>query len=62
MPTIAEVDGAAVGGGCAIAVACDLRVCSRHAPASACRWRARCGNCLSIANTARLVDLLGVGA
>ena len=29
--TIAEVDGAAVGGGCAIAMACDLRICSERA-------------------------------
>ena len=30
--TIAEVDGAAAGGGCAIAMACDLRICSERAP------------------------------
>ena len=57
--TIAEVDGPAVGGGCAIAMACDLRFCSERAtfgvPVSK-----TLGNCLSIANTARMVDTIGV--
>jgi enoyl-CoA hydratase/carnithine racemase len=56
--TIAEVDGPAAGGGCAIAMACDLRVCSDRArfgvPVSK-----TLGNCLSMANTARMVDLIG---
>ena len=56
--TIAEVDGPAVGGGCAIAVACDLRVCSDRVRFGMPIARTL-GNCLSIANTARLVDLLG---
>ncbi len=59
MPTIAEVDGAAVGGGCAIALACDFRVCSDRARFGVPVSRTL-GNCLSIANTARMVDLLGV--
>ena len=57
--TIAEVDGPAVGGGCAIAMACDLRFCSERAtfgvPVSK-----TLGNCLSIANTARMVDMIGL--
>ena len=59
MPTIAEVDGAAVGGGCAIAMACDFRICSTRARFGVPVSRTL-GNCLSIANTARMVDVLGV--
>jgi enoyl-CoA hydratase/carnithine racemase len=57
-PTIAEVDGPAVGGGCAIAAACDFRVCSDRARFGVPIARTL-GNCLSIANLARLVDLVG---
>lgn len=56
--TIAEVDGAAAGGGCAIALACDLRLCSDRATFGVPVARTL-GNCLSMANTARLVDLVG---
>ena len=56
--TIAEVDGAAAGGGCAIAMACDLRICSERASFGVPVSRTL-GNCLSMANTARMVDLLG---
>jgi enoyl-CoA hydratase/carnithine racemase len=56
--TIAEVDGAAAGGGCAIAMACDLRICSERASFGVPVSRTL-GNCLSINNTARMVDLLG---
>ncbi|HYB93596.1 MAG TPA: enoyl-CoA hydratase [Vicinamibacterales bacterium] len=56
--TIAEVDGAAVGGGCAIAMACDVRLCSERAQFGVPVARTL-GNCLSMANTARMVDLLG---
>ena len=56
--TIAEVDGAAVGGGCAIAMACDLRICSERARFGVPVSRTL-GNCLSMANTARMVDLIG---
>ena len=57
-PTIAAVDGAAVGGGCAIALACDLRVCTPRARFGVPVSRTL-GNCLSAATTARLVDLIG---
>lgn len=56
--TIAEVDGVAAGGGCAIAMACDLRICSDRARFGVPISRTL-GNCLSMANTARMVDLLG---
>ena len=57
--TIAEVDGPAVGGGCAIALACDLRFCSERATFGVPVSRTL-GNCLSIGNTARMVDMIGV--
>jgi enoyl-CoA hydratase/carnithine racemase len=56
--TVAAVDGAAVGGGCAIALACDLRVCSSRARFGVPVARTL-GNCLSVANLVRLVDALG---
>ena len=57
-PTIAQVQGVATGGGCAIALACDLRVCSPDARFGVPVARTL-GNCLSAANYARLLDLLG---
>jgi enoyl-CoA hydratase/carnithine racemase len=57
-PTIAQVQGIAAGGGCAIALACDLRVCTPDARFGVPIARTL-GNCLSAANTARLVDLIG---
>jgi enoyl-CoA hydratase/carnithine racemase len=59
-PTIASVDGPAVGGGCAIAVACDVRLCADTARFGVPVARTL-GNCLSIENLARLVDLVGAG-
>jgi enoyl-CoA hydratase/carnithine racemase len=58
VPTIAEVDGPAVGGGCMIAAACDLRLCSDRARFGVPVARTL-GNCLSMANCARLADLVG---
>ena len=59
--TIAEVDGVCAGGGCAIALACDLRLCSERAVFGVPIARGL-GNCLSITNTARMVDLIGIAA
>jgi enoyl-CoA hydratase/carnithine racemase len=59
--TIAEVDGVAAGGGCAIALACDLRLCSERAVFGVPVARTL-GNCLSITNTARMVDAIGLAA
>jgi enoyl-CoA hydratase/carnithine racemase len=58
VPTIAQVQGVAAGGGCVLALACDLRVCTPEAQFGIPIARTL-GNCLSAANCARLVDLLG---
>ncbi len=58
VPVIAQVQGVAAGGGCAIALACDLRVCTPNAQFGVPIARTL-GNCLSAANCARLVDLVG---
>ena len=56
--TIAQVQGAATGGGCAIALACDLRVFTTNGRLGVPVARTL-GNCLSAANYARMIDLLG---
>ena len=56
--TIAQVQGVAAGGGCVIALACDLRVCTAAARFGVPIARTL-GNCLSAANYARLLDLVG---
>jgi enoyl-CoA hydratase len=56
--TLAAIDGVAAGGGCAIALACDLRVCATRARIGIPVSRTL-GNCLSIANLARIVDRVG---
>jgi len=58
VPTIAQVQGVAAGGGCAIAFACDMRVCTPDARFGIPIARTL-GNCLSAANYARIVDLIG---
>ena len=57
-PTIARIQGPATGGGCVIAMACDLRICGPNARLGVPVARTL-GNCLSAANCARLLDLVG---
>jgi len=57
-PTIAQVEGVAVGGGCAIALVCDLRVATPYSSFGIPIARTL-GNCLSGASYSRLVDLAG---
>ena len=58
VPTIALVDGFAMGSGLALAAACDLRVCTPAAVFGLPIART-VGNCLSMENYARLAALLG---
>ena len=59
IPTIAQVEGIAAGAGCAIALACDLRVCSQAARFGVPIARTL-GNGLSFENCARLVEHFGI--
>jgi len=58
VPTVAVVEGYAVGGGMSLAAACDLRVCTPGSKFGVPVARTL-GNCLSMRTYARLVDLLG---
>ena len=60
-PTIAQVEGVAAGGGCAIALTCDLRVATPEATFGIPIARTL-GNCLSGASYSRLLDVMGPGA
>jgi enoyl-CoA hydratase/carnithine racemase len=57
-PTVALVDGFAMGSGLALSAACDLRVCSPAAKFGLPIART-VGNCLSMENYARLAALIG---
>src|SRR5436190_4400027 len=57
-PTIAQVQGVAVGGGCAIALTCDLRVATPESTFGIPIARTL-GNCLSATSYSRLLDLMG---
>jgi len=57
-PTIACVNGVAVGGGCVMAMVCDLRICGPSARFGIPVARTL-GNCLSASNCSRLMDLIG---
>jgi enoyl-CoA hydratase/carnithine racemase len=59
-PTIAAIAGVATGAGAVIALACDLRYCTPESQIGVPISRTL-GNCLSSANYARLLDLLGPG-
>ena len=58
IPTLAVIEGFAIGGGLAIAACCDLRIATPGARFGVPTARTL-GNCLSIANYARLVAALG---
>lgn len=58
MPTLAVIEGFAIGGGLAIAACCDLRIATPGSRFGVPIARTL-GNCLSVANHARLVAALG---
>ncbi|GAC1412034.1 MAG: enoyl-CoA hydratase/isomerase family protein [Burkholderiaceae bacterium] len=59
MPTIAIVEGWAIGGGLAISAACDFRIATPGASFGVPIARTL-GNCLSMSNMARVVGAFGV--
>lgn len=58
MPTVAVIDGWCVGGGLAIASTCDFRIATPSAKFGVPIAKTL-GNCLSVANLARLVGIFG---
>jgi enoyl-CoA hydratase/carnithine racemase len=58
--TIAQVEGVAAGGGCGIALTCDLRIATPESSFGIPVARTL-GNCLSGATCSRLMDVLGPG-
>ena len=58
IPTVAAIRGACTGGGAAIAACCDLRISSDDIKFGFPIARTL-GNCLSVGNLSRLVELLG---
>ena len=58
VPTVAVLEGWAIGGGLAIATACDFRIATPGTKLGVPIARTL-GNCLSMANTARLVAAIG---
>lgn len=58
IPTVAAIKGACTGGGAAIAACCDIRV-SRNDIKFGFPIARTLGNCLSVGNLSRLVELLG---
>src|SRR5262245_3976862 len=58
VPTLVVIEGFAIGGGLAIAAACDLRIATPDSRFGVPIARTL-GNCLSMANYARLVSALG---
>lgn len=57
-PVLACIEGFAVGGGFAMAAACDIRICTPDSKFGLPIARTL-GNCLNIGNYSRLVDLMG---
>ncbi len=59
VPTIAAISGACTGGGVSIAAACDLRIGAPGVRVGVPIARTL-GNCLTLANIARVADLIGL--
>ena len=59
MPTVAAIEGWTIGGGLAIATACDFRIATPGSKFGVPIARTL-GNCLSVANLARLCAVFGV--